>query len=115
MGVSIDIIFMTFAFDPKIRYRKGLTVKPILKEILTRNSLSVLAKKKKGGSIFRRDICCWMDSGPLQELVRDIDLPDTITPSQFETMLNYPCTFLWNLLTFDIFKKYVLKDPVYAR
>lgn len=108
-----DVVRMTLAFSPKIRLLKGLNTKPILKQILARRSLSVLAKKKKGGSVFNEDLFDWMKQGPLHEMVRAIDVPGFISRSDFDELVKHPNHFLWHLLTFDVFQKRVLKSTVW--
>lgn len=100
-----DIIRMAFAINPKIRFLKGLTTKPMLKRALSARSLSTLAAKRKGGSVFHRDLFMWMQQGPLQDMVQAIERPSFMDKSLFEEVLNKPGPFLWLLLTFDIFKK----------
>lgn len=101
-----DIIRMAFAINPKFRFLRGLTTtKPMLKKILTSSSFSVLATKKKGGSVFHQDLFRWMKQGPLQEIVHSIERPSFIDKSLFNEVLNNPGPFLWLLLTFDIFTK----------
>ena len=101
-----DIIRLSLAFPPKIRYIQGFKVtKPVLKGILTQHGLSSLAHRPKGASVFTDDLYSWMQSGPLQELIQSIDLPDFVSRHDFEKLVKRPDHFLWSLLTFDIFKK----------
>jgi asparagine synthetase B (glutamine-hydrolysing) len=104
-----DVVRMTMAFSPKVRFLKGWNTKPLQKQILTRKSLSVLARKKKGGSVFTQDLYDWMERGPLQEMVQAIDVPDFMNKADFDEIVKHPGPFLWRLLIFDIFKKRVLK------
>lgn len=106
-----EVIRLTLAFDPKIRFLKGFTTKPILKQILARRSFSALAEKEKGATTFTRDLYHWMKHGPLQEMVQAIDVPSFVSKSDFDQMLRHPSGFLWNLLTFDVFQKRVVKRP----
>jgi asparagine synthetase B (glutamine-hydrolysing) len=103
--VDDDIIRLSLAFRPEIRYIKGLRTKPFLKDILERRGLSAIARKPKGASIFTDDVSAWMRSGPLREMVRDINRPGFLSQADFERLLEEPDYFLWNLLTFDIFQK----------
>ena len=108
-----DVVRITSAFNPKIRFLKGANTKPIPKQILARRSLSALAEKKKGGSIFDTDLYDWMkQGGALHDMVRAIDRPDFISESDFDELLKQPNRFLWHLLTFDIFQKRVLKNTL---
>jgi len=103
-----DIVRISFAFRPEIRYIKGSRTKPLLKDILEQHGLSTIACKPKGGSVFTDDLCAWMRSGPLHEMVRDIDLPGFLSRADFEQLVKEPDYFLWSLLTFDIFRKKIL-------
>jgi hypothetical protein len=103
-----DVIGMMFAFSPKIRFLQGLKTKPILKGILAGRSYSALTKKKKGSTVTNRQFSEWVKGGPLQEMVRAIDIPGFISKSAFDEMVKHPTGLLWDLLTFDIFQKHVL-------
>lgn len=104
-----DIIRMSFAFRPEIRYTRGLRTKPLLKDILEQRGLSTIARRPKGSTVFEDDLYAWMHSGPLHEMVRDIDLPGFLSKADFEQLIEKPAPFLWNLLTFDIFQKRILR------
>jgi len=105
------------AFDPDIRFLKGWQVKPLLKGILEQKSLLSIAKKPKGPSVFTEDLFDWMKNGPLRDMVLAIERPGFLSKSDFEKLLAVPdwCLFgepnwfLWNLLTFDIFQKRVIR------
>jgi asparagine synthetase B (glutamine-hydrolysing) len=100
-----SIIRMSFAFRPEIRYLKGLRTKPLLKDILEQRGLSAIARKPKGGSVYTKEVFTWMRSGPLREMVRDINRPGFLSKADFERLVQEPDYFVWNLLTFDIFQK----------
>jgi hypothetical protein len=112
-----DIVRIGLAFDPDIRFLKGWQVKPLLKGILVQKSLSGIAKKPKGASVFSEDLHDWMRNGPLREMVLAIDRPGFVSKSDLEKLLEVPTWspldepnwFLWNLLTFDIFQKRVVR------
>lgn len=112
-----EIVRISYAFDPRIRYLKGRQVKPLLKGILEQRSLGSIANKPKGGSVFNDDLYAWMKTGPLCDMVRSIERPSFVSKSDFEKLLEVPDWdpvgepnwFLWNLLTFDIFQKRVIK------
>lgn len=104
-----DIIRAGFAFSPQIRYLDGLRPKPLLKDILEERDLAVIARKPKGASVYTNHVFAWMKSGPLHEMVQAIDPPAFLSRVDFEKLKQKPDYFLWNLLTFDIFKKKVLK------
>jgi hypothetical protein len=104
-----DITRMSLAFRPEMRYIQGLRTKPLLKDILEQHGLSAIARRPKGGSTFTNDLYAWMHSGPLREMVLDIERPDFMSKADFERLLKHPEHSLWSLLTFDIFKKRILK------
>ena len=103
-----EIIQLSFAFPPHQRYIKNRQPKAVLKEILVQHNLSSIANKPKGGSIFNTDLYAWMKTGPLQELIHDITLPDFLSRADFEKLIHTPDRFLWALLTFDLFMKKVV-------
>ncbi|MDH4135312.1 MAG: asparagine synthase-related protein [Anaerolineae bacterium] len=112
-----DVVRIGLAFDPKIRFLKGWRVKPLLKGILEQRSLLSIAEKPKGPSVFSEDLHDWMRSGPLRDMVQAIERPGFLSKADFEKLLEVPSWdpldepnwFLWNLLTFDIFQKRVVK------
>lgn len=103
-----DVIGMIFAFNPKIRFLNGITTKPLLKQLLARRSFSEIAYQKKRGTTFNDDLYAWMKNGPLTDMVQAITRPGFLSAADFSAMLNQPNDFLWNLLTFDVFQKYIL-------
>jgi asparagine synthetase B (glutamine-hydrolysing) len=112
-----DIIRIALAFKPQVRYLKSKlgflshrNTKPLLKQILIQKSYASLTTKRKGASVFDTDLPEMMKSGPLRDLVLSIDRPGFLSKADFETLLDRPDWFLWNLLTFDIFQKRVLKQ-----
>jgi len=104
-----DVIRMSLAFRPEIRYIQGLRVKPLLKDILEQRGWSAIARRPKGASVFTADLYAWMRSGPLREMVRDIDRPGFLSKADFERLVKQPDHFLWSLLTFDLFQKRILR------
>ncbi len=106
-----DVIRLAFAFHPEVRYAPHFTDRYIFRKILTQKSSAPIAigRKRKGGSIVFTDLLTWMQSGPLQEMVRDIELPGFLSRKEFEDLIQHPDFFLWSLLTFDIFQKKILK------
>jgi len=114
-----DIIRFSRAFPPNVRYLNGHEIKPLLKQILERNSPSSVSKKPKGYSVFSKDLFDWMKDGLLRDLINNIDLPDFVSKTEFEGLLNrveYPQLddprgwFIWNLFTFDIFQKRIVRS-----
>lgn len=112
-----DVIRIALAFDPDIRFLKGWDIKPLLMGILKQTSFSDITQKPKGTSVFNVDLHNWMRGGPLRELVLDIERPGFLSKSDFEKLLKVPTWspldepnwFLWDLLTFDIFRKRVIR------
>lgn len=105
-----DVIRSTLAFTPGVRFLQGLNTKPLQKQILARRSLAELTRKRKGGTSFNRDLYAWMKQGQLRDMVQAIDLPAFVSRPDFDGMTQRPGPFLWNLLTFDVFQKRVLKE-----
>jgi asparagine synthetase B (glutamine-hydrolysing) len=103
-----DIVRISMAFRPEVRYIEGWRTKPLLKDILVQHGLSVIARKPKGGSVFTDDLYAWMRSGPLHEMVRDIDRPGFLSRAEFGRLIENPDHFTWSLLTFDVFQKRIL-------
>ncbi len=111
-----DILRLAAAFAPRIRYTKpGLgalnrhNTKYLLKQILLQKSYPSIAKKRKGGSVFDRDLFLLMKEGALRDMVHAIDRPGFLSRADFEALLQQPDYFLWTLLSYDIFQKQVLK------
>jgi len=107
-----DVIRLAFAFSPQVRYVAHSTYKYAFKRILAQNSASTIGKgrKRKGGSLVFEDLRTWMQSGPLQEMVREIELPGFLSRQEFEDLIRHPNWFLWSLLTLDIFQKRILRQ-----
>ncbi len=107
-----DVIRLAFAFRPQVRYVAHFTYKYPFKKILAQKSSSTIGmgRKRKGGSLVLRDLFTWMQSGPLQEMIRNIELPGFLSRKEFEDLVQNPSWFLWSLLSFDIFQKRVLKQ-----
>jgi asparagine synthetase B (glutamine-hydrolysing) len=107
-----DIIRLAFAFRPEVRYAPHFTDRYLFRKILTRKSSSPIAigRKRKGGSSIFADLRTWMQSGPLHEMIREIELPGFLSRKEFEDLVQQPNWFLWALLTFDIFQKRILKE-----
>jgi hypothetical protein len=107
-----DVIRLVKAFDPNIRYVRGDQVKPIIKDILSINSLDAIAKKVKGGSGLGRDsIFNMLKTGVLKDLTASIERPDFLSKREFDTLVNKTevghNVLLWDLLVFDIFQKQI--------
>jgi hypothetical protein len=105
-----QVIRSVYAFTPQGRFLKGLTVKPLLKQILARHGYHAIANRSKRGTRFTRGLLAWMQSGPLAERVRAIKRPDFLSQEDFDKLLAQPSQFLWNVLTWDIFKSNVLSQ-----
>jgi asparagine synthetase B (glutamine-hydrolysing) len=104
-----DVVRIAFAFPPEVRFIQGLRIKYLLKDILEQRGLSTIARRPKGASVFTDDLFAWMRSGPLHEMVREIDRPGFVSKADFERLVETPDHFLWSLLTFDLFQKRILR------
>jgi asparagine synthetase B (glutamine-hydrolysing) len=112
-----EVIRISYAFDPDIRYLKGRQVKPLLKGMLEQRALGSIAHRPKGPSVFNEDLYAWMRSGAMRDMVQSIERPAFLSRADFERLLTVPTWdawdepnwFLWNVLTFDIFQKRVIK------
>jgi len=100
-----DILRVAFAFPPDIRYIKGFRPKYLLKDLLAQKTGSSISKGPKGFSIFENDLYSWMKSGPLRELIENIELPGFLSRAEFDRQLQNPDYFLWTLLNYDIFRQ----------
>jgi asparagine synthetase B (glutamine-hydrolysing) len=105
-----QVIRSVYAFAPQVRFLKGLTVKPLLKQILAQHGYHAIANRPKRGTRFTRGLLAWMQKGPLAERVRAIKRPDFLSQEEFDKLLAQPTQFLWNVLTWDIFKSNVLSQ-----
>lgn len=103
-----EIIRAFHAFVPQIRFLKGRTTKPLLKQILNQQGFTQLASKRKKATVFNKDLLAWFANGPLAERVQAIKRPDFLSQHEFNNLLAQPSLFLWNLLTWDIFTTQVL-------
>lgn len=112
-----EIIRISYAFDPRIRYIQGQQVKPLLKKILEQKSLGHITQKPKGPSVFNYALHAWMRDGEMRDMVLSMERPGFLNQADFEMLQAVPTWspqdepnwFLWNLLTYDLFKKRVLK------
>jgi hypothetical protein len=74
----------------------------------SQGSLGVINKPKGYSSIFNQDVIPWMRDGSLCELVREIDRPPFMSSEDFQSVIEEPDWYTWNLLTLDLFEKYGL-------
>ncbi|MBN1486667.1 MAG: hypothetical protein JW981_03430 [Anaerolineae bacterium] len=102
------VIRMSFTFRPEIRYMRGFRVKPLLKDILEHRNLSSIARQRKGATGFDTALKAWMRSGPLNEMLHQIDRPGFLSKADFDVAIESANEFAWGLLTLDVFKKQVL-------
>lgn len=111
-----DTIQIGLTFDPAVRFLKGWEVKPLLKGVLEQKSLTHIAAKPKGTSVFNKSLHDWMRQGPMREMTLAIERPAFLNKTDFEKLLKIPTWsdldepnwFLWNMLVYDIFKKQVI-------
>lgn len=102
-----DILRAGFAIPAGRRYIKGQQPKYLLKEMLHRKTGAAVSRKPKGFSIWEADLMAWMTTGPLNAAIRAIDLPGFINRADFNRLVKNPDYFLWELLVFDLFRKYL--------
>jgi asparagine synthetase B (glutamine-hydrolysing) len=103
------LLWANLRFDPRQRFLKGGRTKPVLKYILETKSASQAARKRKAGGGFSRDLFNWMQGGVMREMVEDMQRPDFISRTDFETIKRAPDWFTWNALNYDLFIKHVVK------
>lgn len=103
------IIEASGTFTPFERYICNHRTKPILKLALESQTSDFELDKPKGWSGYgMAELFESMKDGELSEFVQDIERPGFITKPDFEEKLRRPDWFTWNMLTLDLFKKYVL-------
>ena len=105
-----DLIKVALTFHPDMRYLKGFRYKHLLKRLLQQKTNAPVVHLPKGPSTVNDDLVEWMRSGPLRPLVEDMQLPGFMSKADFDSIVQTPNYFLWSMLTFDIFKKRVLKN-----
>lgn len=105
------IVKASYAFKPLKRYVQNHQVKPILKRALESQTRGIETKKPKGWSGYgMSELFESMRTGELSEMVRSIDRPSFMERTDFEQSLSQPDWFTWNMLTLDLFMKYVLNS-----
>jgi len=103
------LVQASFVFDPIARYTQGHMVKPVLKAALKSQVPATSTNQPKGWSgIGESTLFSWMQDGELSDLVRGIERPGFMKQSEFERKLEQPDWFTWNMLTLDLFQKFVL-------
>jgi len=100
-----DILRISFAFHPDVRYLRGFRPKYLLKKLLYDKTNYPEVWRTKGYSVFEEDWYAWMQSGPLRPLIDAIDLPAFLSRADFDKLIAHPNYFLWELLILDLFKK----------
>ncbi len=108
--LDYEFIQATAAFDPRVRYYSHGRNKPILKRILERYTAYEQVNKPKGDSGFDKDLRTWMKTGCLAAMVHSIERPAFMERAAFESKIDNPDWFTWNLLTLDLFQKRVLAN-----
>ena len=103
---------LVLAFHPDVRYVAHSTYKYPFRRILAQRSSSTvgMGRERKGGSLVFADLLTWMQSGPLHEMVREIQVPGFMSRKDFEDLIQHPNWFLWSLLKFDVFQKRFLNS-----
>jgi asparagine synthetase B (glutamine-hydrolysing) len=103
-----DLLRLSFAFPPRLRYIRGLRQKYLLKDALNRRVGSPITRQPKGYSSFRADFLRWLRRGSLQPLLREIAVPSWLSRADFDRWRARPDFAIWNLLAFDLFQKHAL-------
>jgi asparagine synthetase B (glutamine-hydrolysing) len=105
------IVKASYAFKPLDRYVQNHQVKPILKKVLVAQTKDIETKKPKGWSGYgMSELFASMRKGELSDMVQAIERPGFMEHSDFKQSVNQPDWFTWNMLTLDLFKKYVLNS-----
>jgi asparagine synthetase B (glutamine-hydrolysing) len=107
-----DTIRLSFNFRPQARYFGEGRSKYLLKKILEQRVASPITRQPKGGSMFHADLHRSMQSGSLQEMVRDISPLGSMRRADLEALIKAPNLSLWHLLAFDVFQKQTFKVRV---
>ena len=104
-----DLIKMMFTIHPGIRYMKGFKHKYLLKQLFAKKVNAKIANQPKGGSTTPEDLVTRMRSGSLRPLVAEIERPAFMSQTDFDGVIQRSNYFLWQILTFDIFKKRIIE------
>jgi asparagine synthetase B (glutamine-hydrolysing) len=107
-----DVIRLTRAFAPEVRFLNDGVLKPILKKNLSLYSLESIASSKKGSSgLSESEILNLLKNGVLRDLVKSIERPDFLNRGDFKQIVektNYAnVNVLWDLLNYDIYRKQI--------
>lgn len=103
-----DLIKMMFTVHPDTRYMKGFKNKYLLKQLFAKKVSAKVANQPKGGSTTPEDLVARMRSGSLKPLIAEIERPAFMSQHDFEGVIQRSNYFLWQILTFDIFKKRII-------
>ena len=92
-----------------MRFAAGGLTKPVLKAALAAGTSREFADRPKLSGGFPSALFEEMRSGSLADLVRSIERPGFVSRELFEQKKERPDWFTWNLLTFDLWEKLVLR------
>ena len=106
-----DVLRAVLSIHPSIRYIRRMQPKYLLKELVEQRTGAPIGYRRKGASAATEDILSWAASGPLREMVAEIDRPGYLSQADFDHLCQHPNYFLWPLLTYDLFCK-AISQPV---
>jgi asparagine synthetase B (glutamine-hydrolysing) len=103
------VVSASLAFNPRVRFAAGRRTKPVLKAALAAGTSRAFADRPKLSGGFPSALFEEMRSGSLADLVHSIQRPGFVSRELFEQKKERPDWFTWNLLTFDLWEKLVLR------
>ena len=103
------VVSASLAFKARVRFAAGGRTKPVLKAALAAGTSREFADRPKLSGGFPSALFKEMRSGSLADLVRSITRPGFVSRELFEQKQERPDWFTWNLLTFDLWEKLVLR------
>ena len=103
------VVSASLAFKARVRFAAGRRTKPVLKAALAAGTSREFADRPKLSGGFPSALFEEMRSGSLADLVRSINRTGFVSRELFEQKKERPDWFTWNLLTFDLWEKLVLR------
>ena len=103
------VVSASLAFNARVRFAADGQTKPVLKAALAAGTSREFVDRPKLSGGFPSALFEEMRSGSLADLVRSIKRPGFVPRELFEQKKERPDWFTWNLLTFDLWEKLVLR------
>jgi asparagine synthetase B (glutamine-hydrolysing) len=103
------VVSASLAFNARVRFAADGQTKPVLKAALAAGTSREFVDRPKLSGGFPSALFEEMRSGSLADLVRSIERPGFVPRELFEQKKERPDWFTWNLLTFDLWEKLVLR------